>query len=682
MQNKIEQDLFFEIFSEEMPAGMQRKAMQWTHDTMKNGLDEMEVLHGEISVCIAPRRLAICIRDIPVMLPPATVEKRGPKVNAPAQAIEGFLKSNNAKQEDLIEKNGHFFYISEIPSKPFAQVIPALFHQFLAKMPWPKSMHWQDVTTGKHSREWIRPIHSVVCLFGEETVEFLVEGCGLMSGNLSYGHRFLSPEAFTVTSFEQYREELKQRWVLVDYAERKNAVWKSGQEAAQKFGVQIQENESLLDECTGLVDYPFVIAGDIDAQFMELPAAVLSTSMRVHQKYFATVAADGSLAPVFIGFSNRPDSSDQSIREGMGKVLRARLSDALFFYRTDLGRPLTDNAEKLQTIIFHAKLGSLAQKVQRLGVIAPEAEEAAKICKLDLVSEMVREFEELQGIMGTHYAKQQGVDPEISNAIAEHYLPAGAEDALPHTKLGTLLALADRIDTLVGFLGVGIRPTGSKDPFALRRAALGIIRILLVHTEYAIYPLIQRTVEAYKLQAIPLADDTEASVMAFIMERLVVYFREQKHVRYDIVQAVLSGDNPIENLRMDDRYQRAIALTHFLDTAPGQEALSLFRRVSGLLKSIPDTTATPENPTWKYLEEEKVYQTLQHVAQTNAPLLQNQKYAQALESLCLLCEPLNAFFEKFQINTEDPNERAGRILLLRQCSDLYQQIADCACIKE
>lgn len=679
MAEQKTKDLFFDIYSEEIPAGMQRHAGGWAERTIASILEERAITHRDISVCVSPQHLAVSVRAILEQTESFFEEKRGPRVDAKNTAIDGFVRANGADRSELVEKNGHLFLVRQVPSKAFIDLLPGILQAFLARMPWPKTMHWFDPQTGHHSAPWVRPIHSIACLFGTEPVRFALPGIVESTGDITYGHRFLSPESFALTSFEQYKAELAKRSVIVDYSERRQAIHTAAQAAAKERGLELFPANALLDEIAGLVDYPFVIVGRIDSAFMHLPPEVLVTSMRVHQKYLATVNTRGALAPYFISFSNRPEANGSTcIQNGMERVLRARLSDAAFFYKTDLSVPLEARTDRLKATIFHAQLGSMHQKTQRLAQMLPEAQRAAKLSKLDLVSDMVREFEELQGTMGAHYATQQGETPEVAKAIGEQYYPLGQEGSLPETPMGQQLAIADRVDTLVGFLGLHIRPTGSKDPFALRRAALGIIRILIDRPGGDWFAYAERAQQAYAAQGVMLAPDVLAEVRAFLAERLAFYLKDQKALRYDIVQAVLASKDAA--LQIPDIYQRALALQAFLPTAPGAAVLQLFRRVSGLLGAEEEPSSLPEK--WSCAEEEAAATNALQCQKSLKKWMADNDYAAALQALVPLCPPMEAFFTAVQINAENPTIRAQRRALLQHCIGLFRQFADFSCIQE
>lgn len=680
MSQTATQPFFLEIFSEEIPAKMQARALKAAAETMTTLLGE--VTHGPVSATCASRRLCVAVASIAVESSPVTVEKRGPRTTAPEAALQGFLRGNNVRREELIERDGYFYTMSNIPGRPFIERIPELVRSFVRLIPWPKSMRWAHPQTGRPTAPWVRPVHAVVCLWGNDPVVFELDDWGLTTGNVTYGHRFLSNHPLTVTSRNQHAAILRENAVIADYAERREAVMKAVADALAPRGLVIKPDEGLLNEVTGLVDQPFVIVGEIEDRFMALPPEVLSTSMRVHQKYFATMRADAdpkkpTLAPFFVAVSNQPATDVQ--KKGFEKVLRARLSDALFFYEEDLKAPLDSLAPKLEHIVFHAKLGTLAQKVDRLAALVkgnPALEHAARLCKLDLVTNMVGEFDELQGIMGTHYALKQGEVPEVALALEDHYRPIGQGGTLP--SVGAQLAVADRLDSLVGFLGVGIRPTGSKDPFALRRAALGILRIVLEGGEDegpSLAALIETDRAAYAAQGFALRSEVADDVTQFLYERLAVYAREQKGVRYDVVQAVLSfGRKQANALDLRDLMQRMAAW----QTLPAErisDLRALFIRLKGIL-SGERVTENVQEALFRDPHEGALYTALQTTEATVRAALERRDYAAAMTELAELKTPTDAALVAVQVRGSDAEVTQNRLALLTRVMDLFEQIAD------
>lgn len=674
---------FFEIFSEEIPAKMQKTALHLARETIVNIFQDFCVIHGAVYVSCASRRLCICIAHVEEESASLTIEKRGPKRGAPEQAIQGFLRGNNLKKEDLVEKNGYFYAYSTQIGQPFIQKIPKIIQHFIKLMPWPKSLCWTHPQTGKRTLPWIRPVHSVVCLWDKEPISFDIEEWGIKTGNTTYGHHFLSNKPLKIESFKEYIDLLKKNFVIVDYHERQEALLDACQKKIDIYNVSLKQDLELLDEVTGLIDYPFVVVGHIEDCFMSLPDAVLSTSMRVHQKYFSTLKVDGSLAPYFVALSNCPVSEENSIlQRGFEKVLRARLSDAMFFYQEDLKIPLETNASKLDHIVFHEKLGTLGQKIERLVQLAPDIERAIRLCKLDLVSHMVGEFAELQGFMGAHYALKQGESLETSKAISDHYKPISQNDTLPTTENGAKLAIIDRLDSLVGFLGIDIKPTGSKDPFALRRAALGIIRISSECYQFDLMTIMHNTLLNYQKQGINLNPQTLENVTKFIHERLAVYLKDQKKIRYDIIQSVLSYSHKHKNfLNIKDLFIRATILQKYLNSSENKNFMTLFTRIRGLLQDEKSFVDIQES-LFEDAIEKKVYKALKDVEICVHNSLDSKNYEGAAMHIASLKDIFERMFDTIQVHTDRKAVRTNRLSLLTRVQDLFEKIADFEKIQE
>lgn len=568
-------ELLIEIFMEEIPARMQRQAKI---DFLRLFSNEFEILKLKCSmpeVFIGPRRMALHIANIASFSETILEEKRGPKVGAPDAALQGFLKSSGLSQNELIQENGYWFAKIQQQGKPLHELLPAILDNVLRSMPWPTSMRWPGA---QHT--WVRPIRNICCVLDGKEIVFEVPAAGLKTNNLTFGHRFLNPKQITVTSFAQYRQSLSDANIILDFDEHRSVIKAHLQKICQASQLTFVADETLLDEVAGLVEYPFVGLGKIDDQFMHLPGAVLSTSMRVHQKYF-TILSHNNYAPFFGFVANVP--INEHMTAGYERVLRARLSDAAFFYDQDLKAPLESRLDALKNIIFHADLGSVHQKVQRLEFCAadPKVKQAARLCKCDLLTQMVGEFPELQGAMGEIYAKAQGVPSEIAVALKGYYQPQGANDDCPTDDVSWELSLIDKVDSLIGFFGIGMKPSGSKDPYGLRRSALGIIRLMLhKNGPNSLGTLLEKSVESYKHQGVALKADVIETVALFITERLSAYLKTDMPPTY--VYAVL--DNPLEDIWT--AVERAKALKHLLQNDTGVSLLSAYRRVVGILKGV------------------------------------------------------------------------------------------------
>jgi glycyl-tRNA synthetase beta chain len=482
-------ELLLELFSEEIPARMQQRAAQDLRKLVTDGLVEAGLTYEGAEAHVTPRRLVLCVTGLPVSTPDIRDERKGPRTDAPEQAIQGFLKSAGVTldQCDVVEdpKKGSF-YVARIdkPGRDTTEVIVTLVPDVIRKFPWPKSMRW-----GSGSLRWVRPLQSILCLFDGETVAFDVDG--IEAGRTTRGHRFMGPEAFTVADFEDYETKLKAHHVMLRTDERMDSIRADAKELAFARGLELIEDEALLAETAGLVEWPVVLMGEFDKSFLDVPPEVIITSIKTHQKCFSLKTKSQPISNHYILVSNLiAKDGGKKIVEGNNKVIAARLSDAKFFWEQDRKTKLEDRLPKLEQITFHAKLGTQRERVARIEALAGEiaqiigadveqAKLAAKLAKTDLVTEMVGEFPELQGLMGSYYARAEGLDDAVADAIRDHYKPQGPSDEVPAGKVAQAVALADKIDTLVGFWAIDEKPTGSKDPYALRRAALGVIRIVL-----------------------------------------------------------------------------------------------------------------------------------------------------------------------------------------------------------
>ena len=538
-------DLLIEIYSEEIPARMQRAACANSQTLLSTLLTEQGLSFTEIGGYIAPQRLTVFAKGLPETTKALTEQRRGPRESASEAAMAGFLKSTGMALDQLTLRDGYYYAEIVSAARPVESMLPDVLHGLLDQMPWPKSMRWHNPATNDFTRSWIRPIRAITVMLDAKAISFPVKGLDLTTGNQTFGHRFLAPAAIQLTGLSNHVEQLRKADVIVDYKERRKAVWDAISATAATKNLVLQEDETLLDEVTGLVDFPYAHLGVIDSTFTHLPAEVLSTSMRVHQKYFTLCTKDGAIAPYFGVLTNVPTrTNNRLMMDGLERVLRARLSDASFFYETDRAIALDDLVKKLDSIVFHEKLGSVGDKVRRLEAVATDAsvKRAAHICKSDLVTQMVGEFPELQGIMGRIYATLQGESTDVALALEEYYQPLGPSKATPTAPISRTLALIDKMDTLVGFLGSGIKPTGSKDPLAIRRTALGIIRLIVEadKDDVDLASAINTSISTYKTQGIDLSPKTVDDVLEFIQLRFNVYVRD-RYAR-EVVDAIL-GDN-------------------------------------------------------------------------------------------------------------------------------------------
>ncbi len=706
-------DFLLELFSEEIPARMQQDAIAHLQNSLRKNLNI-----SESEGFVTPRRLAVIIKNLPDTQSDITAELKGPKIDAPEAALNGFLKKNNLSIEQLEKRDGVYFATTFQKGKPTAEILKTIIEEILEKFPWPKSMRW-----GSGSSTWVRPLHSILCIFGGKIVP--VEFAGIKAGNITYGHRFLAPQAITINKPEEYENALTKAFVIADRDKRKTLIESQIESIAKHESLITKPDLALLEEVVGLVEYPQVLVGKIDDKFMDLPPEVLTMVMRSHQKYFALQNQDGILSSNFLITSNMTtDDKGKAIIAGNERVLRARFADGRFFWDTDRKKPLSEWAEGLETVTYHAKLGTVADKVKRIGKLAlaladyiPNTdkklvERTAALCKADLVTGMVGEFAELQGIMGRYYATAQKEPQQVADAIRDHYKPQGAGDNVPTAPVSICVALADKLDTLISMFAIGEKPTGSKDPFALRRAALGVIRILLennirlplkpifscpplaaVATHKAHEKLVKKTEEklhephkigkylsvsetAYEDIPEGAADKLSASLLEFFHDRLKVQLKDSG-VRHDVIDAVIAGDDDLVRI-----VTRAKAVQEFITTDDGANLLAAYKRAVNIL-NIEEKKDSHKYSGQELSEsaltedaEKSLVASLNSVAQI-AELLEKEQYKQAMTMLATLRTPVDLFFEKIMVNVKD-NEllRSNRLRLLDRIRVLIDGIAD------
>ena len=686
-------ELLLEIFSEEIPARMQARAAEDLQRLVVEGLGKNGLTGDGVRTYVTPRRLVLVIEGLPVAGPDVSEEKRGPRVGAPEQALNGFLASSGLKLEELEQRDTGkgVFYFAVINRKGRAtiEVLKEVVEAAMADFPWPKSQRW-----GANSVRWVRPLQSILCLFDGAVVP--VTFGPISAGNVSRGHRFLAPAEFTVKDFADYAAKLAAAKVVLDPVERRHAILSQAEAAAAREGLTLRADDGLLAEVTGLVERPNVLVGTIDDKFMGVPQEVLITSMRAHQKYFSLMNGD-KLAPRFLVTSNMEASDGgAAIVAGNERVLRARLSDAAFFWDTDRKVRLESRLPKLAERLFYAKLGTMADKVARMQVLArhltafvgnapaADAERAAELAKADLSTEMVGEFPELQGIMGGYYALNDGEKPAVADAIAEHYSPLGPSDKVPTAPLSVCASLADKIDSLVGFFAIDEKPTGSKDPFALRRAALGVIRLVVENgLRLPLFTLFQFAHAQFKpgtLSGDPkrVAED----LMEFFADRLKVHLKE-KGVRHDLVNAVFGLGDEDDLVRM---LARVDALGDFLGSDDGSNLVIAYRRAANIVrieeKKDGISYAGPADAGALVEAEEKaLHAALAEVRQAANSALKAEDFAGAMAALARLRRPVDAFFDKVTVNTDQPAIRVNRLKLLAEIGAAMGEVADFARIE-
>ena len=689
-------ELLIELRSEEIPARMQRRAAEQLRERLAAGLGEngFAISKDAIRTFVGPRRLAAVVADLPAAQPDRTVERKGPRVGSPQGAIDGFLKASGLKSLDDAEqrdsgKGVFYFAVQRQPGRAtttvLAEIVPAIVRAF----DWPKSMRW-----AVYGQRWVRPLHAVLCVFEGRRVEGRVDlgGGDMAFTDQTVGHRFLAPQPFAVTSFAEYAEKLEAAFVMVDADDRKEYIKRIAGQRAGEEGLQLRADEALVEEVAGLVEWPVPLLGRIDEAFMSVPPEILMTSMRTHQKYFSCLRLDDSLAPRFVVVSNMENADGgRQVVLGNERVLKARLSDARFFWDQDRKRPLGERVIDLGAILFYQGLGTMAEKAERIARLARHlaqkiadcdaavAERAARLAKADLTTGVVGEFPELQGIMGRYYAQLDGEPPVVSEAIAEHYAPKGPDDRCPTAPVSVAVALADRIDTLVGFFAIDEKPTGSKDPFALRRAALGAIRLLLENRLRI--PLLDLFEHAYRLY--PDFDKTKAesvarAVLDFFADRLKVHLRDQG-LKHDLVAAVFAvpgGEDDLVRL-----IARGEALKQFLSSEDGANLLTAYRRAANILRIEEkkdgqryDRLADPRR--FAMNEEARLHQAVIEVGSRADPLLADDDFSGAMEALADLRSPVDDFFDRVTVNADEAELRANRLCLLSQIRVGMDAIAD------
>ncbi len=687
-------ELLLELFSEEIPARMQERAGQDLARLVGELLAAAGIAHDQpIRSFATPRRLTVVATGLPVQQADRVVERKGPRTDAPQQARDGFLRGlaglDHVIEERDDKKAKVLFAVIREPGMAVVDVLSKQLEQAVLRLPWPKSMRW-----GAQETRWVRPVHSVLALFDGEPLRFSL--FGVPAGNTTRGHRFMAPASFEVRDFADYVVHLREARVILDGAERRAIIGRAVAELAAAEGYVVADDPALLDEITGLVEWPVPLVGTIDAAFMELPAEVLVGTMRANQKYLTLRTGDGRLAPRFVIVANNLASDGgAAIVAGNERVLRARLWDARFFWDQDRKATLESRLPALGKMVFHAELGSLGQRVERLvalaGALVPHvpgadrtlAERAALLAKADLVTGMVGEFPELQGIMGGHYARAQGEPAAVAEAIRDHYAPKGPDDACPTAPDSVVVALADKLDTLVGFFGAGIRPTGSKDPFALRRAGLGVIRLILENGLRL--PLRQALTVAHGSYGGALAGSAEAvaaELVAFLADRLKVHLRD-RGVRHDVVAAVFAIGGEDDLVRL---IARAEALQAFLDSEDGRNLVVAYRRASSIvgIEEKKDGRPYDGHPVVGALvdpAEEELHAALGLAQVEIRKALAAEDHTGAMASLAALRQPVDKFFEAVMVNVTEPDLRVNRLLLLGQIRASLSQVADFAQIE-
>ncbi len=718
-------DLLLELFSEEIPARMQRDAMMELASRLPVGLAKaglsMDSLRG--SVFSTPRRIALMFRDLPLSQAASETELKGPKVGAPDAALQGFLKKSGLTQADLTQRDGTYFAVVKKAGQNTADVLKAAIEDMLLSFPWPKSMRW-----GSGEQAWVRPLHSILCLFDGKVIS--VSFAGVTASNTTRGHRFLSPAVITINHVDEYETKLEEAFVIPDRDKRKAIILEQAEKAAATAGLSLKKDEGLLEEVTGLVEWPVVLTGSIDAKFMDLPKEVLVSEMRAHQKYFALEKANDTLSDKFLITANiNSTDGGKAIIAGNERVLRARLSDGRFFWDTDRKKPLNEWAEGLKTVTFHAKLGTIADKVERIEILALQlagyvsganktlVQKAARLCKADLVTGMVGEFPELQGVMGRYYAVAQKEDAAVADAIRDHYKPQGPTDTVPSDPVAVCVALADKLDTLVSMFAIGEKPTGSKDPFALRRAALGVIRIILDNTirlplktifasppaatialhmaqdklakqtqaslqqphKVGKYVVINESASEELSHAVP--ENLSAMLYDFFIDRLKVQLKDQG-IRHDVISAVVAnGDDDLVRI-----VNKAKELQELLSSDMGQDVLAAYKRAHNIVtleekKDGSKYNAPTEPKLFSIPEEEKLYGVIENLSSAMELAIKIEKFKDVMEMVASMRPSITAFFDKVLVNDANQDIRKNRLNLLSKFCSTLNKVANFALIE-
>jgi len=680
-------DLLIEIGTEELPPKALNKLADAFAAGIESGLKEAGINFKKINTYASPRRLAVLIDAVDEAQADREIEKLGPNVKAaydkdgkPSKAAQGFARGCGVQVSELAttqtDKGERLVFRVEEMGKATSEIVPEIVNQSLAKLPIPKRMRWGDSTA-----EFVRPVHWVVMLFGHDVID--AEILGVQSGRDSRGHRFHHPEMINLQSPGDYVSRMKSPgYVMVDREKRMILVKQLAEDAAKKLGGLALIDESLLQEVSALVEWPVAVSGDFDKEFLSVPAESLISSMQDHQKYFPVVNEKGKLLPHFITISNIESKNPQKVKEGNERVIRPRLGDAKFFWEQDNKKKLEDHIESLNKVVFQNKLGSVGDKSVRVASIAEAiardlnenteyAKRAGQLSKCDLMTEMVCEFTDLQGIMGRYYAINDGEPAEVADALDEQYMPRFAGDNLPKGKTGQIVSLADKLDTLLGIFAIGLKPTGEKDPFALRRAALGTLRILIeCKLELDLNVLLSYAAKAYGKQV--EGNKAIDEVIGFMLERLKVYYTSQK-IGVDVYDAVIAL-RPTQPLDFDRRIH-AVNDFRSLDEAASLAAAN--KRIGNILKKVKgDLPVTINEKLLQETEERSLNEKLQAMTAKVTPIFEAGNYSEALHQLAALRDPIDAFFDKVMVMDEDEALKNNRLAMLSQLHSLFMKAAD------
>jgi glycyl-tRNA synthetase beta chain len=692
-------DFLLELLSEEIPARMQGKARADLERLFAAELDTAGLKAEAIETWSTPRRLALIARGLPTETEAVREERKGPKADAPDQAVDGFLRSTGLSRDDLevrdVKGKPTYFAVIDKPGRATADVLGEAIPAIIRAFPWPKSMRWGAASQSSESLRWVRPLQGIVAILGDRLVKCEIDG--IVSGYETVGHRFHHDGAITIGGADDYAEKLRACHVIVDHKEREGIIRTRANALAEAAGLTRKQDPGLVEENAGLTEWPVPLLGSFDESFLQVAPEAITLAMRSHQKYFACEKPDGSLSPHFICVANIEAADEGAhVVAGNEKVLAARLSDAKFFWEQDQKVSLAEHAKKLDQIVFHEQLGTVADKVDRVAKLArwlaeqgivpnaepDKAEQAARLAKADLVTGMVGEFADLQGIMGGYYAANERLDAEVSAAIRDHYKPVGQGDEVPTAPVTIAVSLADKLDTLFAFFSVEEFPTGSKDPFALRRAAIAIIRLIL---ENGIKLHTDAPIEFWLGQTDPSAElDGEGkkrrsiltTVPDFLVDRLAVQQRE-RGIQHDYISASQRWLGRVDG-RMDRLLARVKALQDFLKTADGANLLAGYKRAANILKKEKwggegvggDLSYAPEP------QEAILLEALSKVEERAGAAVEAEDFEGAMAALAELRAPIDAFFDNVTVNDPDPTKRDVRLGMLARMRDAVHQVAD------